>query len=367
MEFAGNNLQIFISLTLILCAAAVALVCELLKRNNEHLRELNAELRVRNEEERLRNQMLIQSAAALTAVSPSLPAPKPVPEPAAPAPQAALDRGAEYASRHGRRHEPRHSAAEPPAAAEPQPGTTLAEARQLAREFMGRAAAKAGHPVERTRNEVQPETPRTPEIIIERPASVEATILQSRRKNWDNLLSRTRTAEAKSRVIPFEAPNQASDLPAGFQEGMTLARLLASGKTVRGLVLVIGINDYHSRLEAAGELGLEALLGSVADHIKSILLPGEFACRKSEDEFVIISPNHAEAASQKRLGDIAESLWDYQLRMVGTSSILFSWGDVEAANEPLADSLTAAAERMRETRRGRRALSLEVPMRRRAV
>lgn len=50
MELGSLEIQIFVSLMVILAAAFVALVCDFLKGNNEQLRERNLELRVRQEE-----------------------------------------------------------------------------------------------------------------------------------------------------------------------------------------------------------------------------------------------------------------------------------------------------------------------------
>jgi hypothetical protein len=44
-------------------------------------------------------------------------------------------------------------------------------------------------------------------------------------------------------------------------------------------------------------------------------------------------------------------LWDYQLRGIGTCSILFSWGGVEVQEQPLAEAVASAVDRMRQTKR----------------
>ncbi|MCC6342197.1 MAG: diguanylate cyclase [Bryobacterales bacterium] len=54
MEPGTLELQIFVSLIVILGTAFVALICDYLKGNNEHLREHNVELRVRREEQEKR-------------------------------------------------------------------------------------------------------------------------------------------------------------------------------------------------------------------------------------------------------------------------------------------------------------------------
>src|ERR1700679_3701150 len=67
MELGKYQLQIFVSLVVILGAAFVALICDLLKGNNEQLRELTIELKVRREEENKRFQMLTPHTVAAPA------------------------------------------------------------------------------------------------------------------------------------------------------------------------------------------------------------------------------------------------------------------------------------------------------------
>jgi hypothetical protein len=54
MEPGHFHLQLVMNVTLILTAAVVAFICDVLKRNNERLREMNIELKIRQEEEQKR-------------------------------------------------------------------------------------------------------------------------------------------------------------------------------------------------------------------------------------------------------------------------------------------------------------------------
>src|SRR5205807_1153255 len=146
----GNHLQIFVSAVVILGAAAVALICDLLKRNNEDLRALNVELRIRREEEQRRHELILQTVAAAP-VPLSLPAPAPVESMAVAISETASAPLAP--SRRGRRQEP--EVAEAPAA-DIAAGASLAEARMLAREFMGRAAERARGASKETSNSAAP-------------------------------------------------------------------------------------------------------------------------------------------------------------------------------------------------------------------
>src|SRR5208283_468347 len=70
MELGQYQLQIFVSLVVILGAAFVALICDFLKGNNEQLRELTIELKVRREEEQKRSHLLTPSTTERVARAP---------------------------------------------------------------------------------------------------------------------------------------------------------------------------------------------------------------------------------------------------------------------------------------------------------
>ncbi len=57
------------------------------------------------------------------------------------------------------------------------------------------------------------------------------------------------------------------------------------------------------------------------------------------------------AESQRRMNHISERLWDYQLRDIASCAILFSWGGVQVQDQPLAEAIASATERMRQTKR----------------
>jgi hypothetical protein len=115
MDLGSLELQIFVSLTVVLGGAFVALVCDYLKGNNEQLREYNIELRVRKEEQERR--LLLDPAGEMRhmqqtlGVAPTVAAaPQPQARPAAPHevmqsfadPQALADAEARAARLHAR-------------------------------------------------------------------------------------------------------------------------------------------------------------------------------------------------------------------------------------------------------------------------
>jgi hypothetical protein len=136
------------------------------------------------------------------------------------------------------------------------------------------------------------------------------------------------------------------DHPRGMIQQPALDKLLESREPFTGLVVSIGINDSDSSMwHSVG------LMQSVGSHIASLLTEQDFSCRTAYDEFVMVCPGEQGANSQRRLNHISERLWNYQLRGIGACSILFSWGGVEVQDQPLAEAIASATERMRETKR----------------
>jgi GGDEF domain-containing protein len=87
--------------------------------------------------------------------------------------------------------------------------------------------------------------------------------------------------------------------------------------------------------------------------IEELLGPADFACREGEDEFLIVCPGLHGSEAQRRLNEISERLWNFQLRGQGSFSVLFSWGGIGIENEPLSEAIASATGRMQQTKRSR--------------
>ncbi len=312
MELGQYQLQIFVSLVVILGAAFVALICDFLKGNNEQLRELAIELKVRREEDQRRSQ-------AMTA--------QPMPAPA----------------------QKTEKLVEAPAArvvAAPPERKRTASADAIA--AMERGAAMASAP--------------RPKRNLERPAKPAA---EPSKKDWKSLLDKRADQpkpELKSEpridleavaaaTVSQRAQETSSGIPAGFHEGFVLSQLVQSRKPVSGLVVSIGVNAARKTDGSLPE--------SVNALIQSLIGPNDFACQSSAEEFLLIYPGERGPSAQRKLSEIAQQLWDFQLRSLGTVSILFSWGGVEVRSESIDEAIASANERMQETRRGRKLLTME--------
>ncbi|MCC6587260.1 MAG: diguanylate cyclase [Bryobacterales bacterium] len=147
-----------------------------------------------------------------------------------------------------------------------------------------------------------------------------------------------------------EAPN----LPAGLQTAPVLANLLETNDPFTGVVVSIGINDFDALKERFASQEGEEARESINRLIESMLRPSDFASPFQEDDFVLLCAGEVGSAAQRRLFQVSEKLWDYQLRSLGHLTVMFSWGGVEVTNEPLSSAVAAARERMYQTRRNRR-------------
>jgi hypothetical protein len=150
--------------------------------------------------------------------------------------------------------------------------------------------------------------------------------------------------DAMYQVIQSEKPQRV--WPSGMIQQPAFQKLLNSDELFSGLVVSIGVNETDSSMWHSS-----GLMQSIGSYIAGLLRDKDFSCRTDFDEFIVACPGEHGAQSQRRLNQISERLWDYQLRGLSTCSILFSWGGVEVSDQPLAEAVASAVERMRQTKR----------------
>lgn len=321
------------SLALILTAAVVAFICDVLKRNNEQLREMNLELKIRQEAQKA-------SPAAVQAPKVEKPAAPIAHEAVAPPPATPL--AAPKAGPKANKDRKRTVNSEALAAMER--GAALAGSG-------GRPRSMAAPEFAETKPEPKPEpkVEKAPEVVTPKLSVAPAKL----KKDWGTLLSRNAKGLKPEPAATIPAQPQyrpVTSLPAGFQDGFVLSKLVQSRQPVSGLVVSIGVN--------ASRKGDRKLPESISKLVESLLGPQDFAAQSSEDEFLLIYPNEHGAAAQRRLSQIAQQLWDFQLRSLGSLQILFSWGGLEVSGESIEEAIASATERMQETKRGRKLLTM---------
>ena len=408
MELGQYQLQIFVSLLVVLGAAFVALICDFLKGNNEQLRELTIELKVRREEEQRRSQMMTARAMAAPATEQTMledstggvqrdkrihaPAARAVAKgaaaargvavagpssrdmnrkrPISPAALAVFERGEKLAA--SPRSRKAATAAPRPVINSPSDEEVLAAISMPDELPVRTEASMTSAPASKVNS-------RETEPVLNSIASENTiTMVQSSsasKKDWSSLLSRksagtparsasidalSPAAEVRADLLDAvvaatasgQAQSDAEAFPAGFHDGFVLSRLVQSRQPVSGLVVSIGVNTPRN---ADGSLP-----EAVRQLIQSLIGPEDFACQSNREEFLLIYPHERGASAQRRLSGIAQRLWDFQLRSMGTFSILFSWGGVEVRSESIDEAIASANERMQETRRGRKLLTMEL-------
>jgi len=393
MELGPHQMQIFVCLVLIVGAALVAIMCDFLKRNNQQLREITLELKVRREEDLKRvqtvlPQAVIEHASPRTNVederkTANLPFAEMVsrgqnrPETSKPRRArrdsenrraasaealAAMQRGAQLATRRPGRV----SAAEELALAAPVDFNPALKNPTVDTSSVAIAEAPAPVPAAEPVVEavaepvvqcvIEPATEPEPKVEIVEPAEPAAPQLTGRFRNWGTLLdarhARLEAAkkQARKQLEPLPAP-AGPVLPTGFQDGLVLKRIVESRQPVSGLVISIGAS--------APQAEHPAMPSEVAGLIQSMLGPNDFAAQSGADEFLLIYPGERGASAQRKLAEVAEQLWDFQLRSMESLSILFSWGGVEVHSESIDEAIASATERMQQTRRGRKILTME--------
>ena len=438
MDLAALELQIFVSLVVVLGTAFVALVCDFLKGNNERLRERNIEYRVRDEErgggispaELLRSLVEIGRNPELAArVFPgeAPPAAPPVTEVAEPArvstwaTKEELERLAERTARIRARHEARHEAqhgakpAETPDAPVVETAAETPPVEETLKSEPGAEAAPVLAPVLVPSPAPEPEIERAiseadiagPEpakvkvlafdpgvvdryepvseasLMAEAPAEeppaepaaeavAEASVTETAAKTPAGpVISEEVTAvvsEEAAAVVDGEVAVKAeepaaeaaqpeaveADVPPGLHPVAAMNALLDRNGMFTGTAVSIGINDFASlRSKLGDEEGADSL-AAVEQMVRELLEDRAFGCRFQEDEYILLFPGETEAAAQRRLFQVSEKLWDFQLRSLGQASVMFSWGGLEVQREPMKEAVAGARERMFQTKRNRK-------------
>lgn len=400
MDLGALEVQIFASLVLVLGTVFVALVCDFLKGNNEFLRERNIELRVRQQE-----RQRLSVATGVPAVATARASAAAYPAAAVPA---TVTRPADVPAAKQRRAETRESSRRQPSRwARPE---ELSEINDLAQRIRSRIDAKP-EPKQETAEETTPEVqepqraetvpqpldvtaadvkhaPRKVEPEPQRPLAtpnvtakvtpIDRLVLESSATEAIDLaeeLARVASlngggmAEASKELeeaiasaeaetaVPAEEPTRAEaeespvstapervSLPSGMLDRDAFNELMESDQLLSATVMAVGVGGLesaHWEEESAIEL------------IRSLVEEGEMACRTDEDSFVLVFPNLHGADGQRRISQASQRLWDHQIRSVGRSPIMFSWGATDTARDTLAAVTESARERMEQTRRNR--------------
>ena len=189
------------------------------------------------------------------------------------------------------------------------------------------------------------------------PPVVEAQAVETARPSLDVAALQKATGESR--------PEGRIEIPAGLHESAVLSQMIENPAPYSGVVVAIGLNDYETLREklASGTDSVAALNKMVL----SMLRPQDFACRFQDDEYILIYPGERGSSAQRRLFQVSEKLWDFQLRSLGNLSVMFSWGGLEVTNETLAEAVASARERMYQTKRNRKPSSLEFAVGRKKV
>ncbi|MCC6294625.1 MAG: hypothetical protein IT164_18375 [Bryobacterales bacterium] len=177
-------------------------------------------------------------------------------------------------------------------------------------------------------------------------------------------VSRQETPEEISVEAHEEAAEWQGVVPAGLHPAQLLRDRMKAGVPFQGVAVSIGINDYESMRQKLESPGGADSLASIDRLVQSMLKQPDFACRFQDDEYVLLFPGEAGSSAQRRLFQISEKLWDFQLRSLGQHSIMFSWGGLEVKNDTLTAAVASARERMFQTKRNRTGA---VEMRKRVV
>jgi hypothetical protein len=161
-------------------------------------------------------------------------------------------------------------------------------------------------------------------------------------------------------------PSETEQVPvsARMLDESEFQRLLETETRFTGLVVLIGIEEdlRHSSEH-------ERLMQSAQEYVVRLLGNNGLGCRCGHHEFLLICPGVRGEEAQRRLNEISERLWNFQLHGHGAFSVLFSWGGIGVDGEPLSAAIASAMDRLQQTKRNRKLYFMDSasPKRRQAV
>lgn len=432
MALGSLEVQIFVSLAVILIAGFIALIVDYLKGANESLRLQNADLRARQDE---RDKLLEAGVLSYSkqeepvyeefSYFESTEVPEPEIERETEAPAAPVERAVETpklepaseATTPEVAEEPVESPAEPPPvagvlamskpqAAQPRTAAPVRlEPAPIASAANGILVGKSGLRVDKPAPVEPPEVPLVvlPHSEEHEPAWADVRrhtdvlrLLEqespppSKEPEWlktafvmatDDVYrqdtheegteepDRAPSAPPPGPVLVTDTTRRKLEFPTGLHTAETLEALLKEQAKMDGLVLLVGVNNYE-KLKSGREAARQAAAGSIAALIRNIVGANGFAAPRGESEYVIVFPGETGAEAYRRVRQVTERLWDYQLRSLAQDAVTFtsfSWGTAEVLGESLSDAIAVAADQMHETRRMRSSHLAAGGMRSRAV
>ncbi len=151
-----------------------------------------------------------------------------------------------------------------------------------------------------------------------------------------------------------------ADIAGGMPQGAPLAGPVDEEGPFHGLAIVVGVVD-HARLVAEhGPVASDQLMGSIHHLITGLAADQGSASHTGDDEFVLLFAGETGVAAKRRIQLVSERLWDFQLRSLGSFSVIFSWGASESTGDSALNTVRFAREQMLESQRNRRTLATGV-------
>lgn len=157
-----------------------------------------------------------------------------------------------------------------------------------------------------------------------------------------------------------EVPAIPLSLPHGFRDYSELGAAMKNEGTFAGTVVSIAVQSAGPESAAgANQDSANSLIDGVDEFIESLLTADGFACQSGPNEYIMVLTETGSDA-QRRLQFISQRLWDYQIRSVGSQSVMFSWGSGETVGGSFSETVESAKEQMQQTRRTRQRAPMEI-------
>lgn len=195
-------------------------------------------------------------------------------------------------------------------------------------------------------------------------------------QTYERFLDVDTDLELSTKVVQMPSPAALVDevqqsnkrLPRGIHDRQVLSQMLERQSEFNGVVFLLGLLGYEHLISEHGQAPVRESVDAANKYFDSLLGDSGFGCWTEESTFLMLLPTEGPEEAREISQQTAEALWDYQLRSLGSTPLIFHWGCSIVEDGNLPQSIELAKDQMLEAGRARkRVLSASGRFRRKVV
>jgi hypothetical protein len=195
-------------------------------------------------------------------------------------------------------------------------------------------------------------------------------------QTYERFLDVDTDLELSTKVVQMPSPAALVDevqqlnrrMPRGIHDRQVLSQILERQSEFNGVVFLLGLLGYEHLISEHGQAPVRESVDAANKYFDSLLGDSGFGCWTEESTFLMLLPTAGPEEAGEISQQTAEALWDYQLRSLGSTPLIFHWGCSIVEDGNLPQSIELAKDQMLEAGRARkRVLSASGRFRRKVV